>query len=116
MVDNPYYAHGKKAVAVERCLDRKPTCQDCRLQDIEKVKSAHFTICQKPWTCSFHDNPRNSVLCIKFHAKWFALRDEFERSAGLDLVYRKSDTKYKDSLGMCTGYGHDKYIPIPISA
>ena len=26
MVDNPYVAH------TENCLDKKPTCQDCRLQ------------------------------------------------------------------------------------
>lgn len=115
MVDNPYYPHRKKTVVVERCLDRKPTCQDCRLQDFEKVKSAHFTICQKPWTCTSHDNPKNAVLCQIFHAKWFALRDEFEKGAGLDLTYRKIDSKFGASLGMCKGYGDDKYIPIPIS-
>jgi hypothetical protein len=113
MVDNPYIPH-RKVVAVERCLDGQPTCQDCRLQVFEKVKCAHFTICQKPWTCNLNNNPKNSVLCEQFHDGWFALRDEFERETGLDLSYRVSGSDYKNSKGMCKGYGHDKYLPVPI--
>ena len=64
MVDNPYHQH-------KLCLDKQPTCQDCRVQEPDKVKSAHFTICQKPWTCTKHTNPRNAVLCEIFHT-WFA--------------------------------------------
>ncbi len=109
MVDNPYHK------GTTRCLDRKPTCEDCRIADINKVSSAHFTICQKPWTCTFHSNPNNKVLCEKFHAKWFALRDEFEQHLHLDTSYRKQQTKYKDSLGMCKGYGDDKYLPMPVN-
>merc|ERR1711998_323476 len=46
MVDNPY----RKGTT--KCLDMKPTCEDCRAQKIENIVSAHFTICQKPWTCT----------------------------------------------------------------
>ena len=53
MVDNPYRPN------TNICLDKTgKTCQDCRLQKIENVKSAHFTICQKPWTCTEHTNPK----------------------------------------------------------
>ncbi len=108
MVDNPYWPK------TTRCLDKQPTCEDCRLQDPKKVKSAHFTICQKPWTCTKHLNPRNMVLCEIFHDKWFALRDELEKAQGVDLSYRAKNSRYKNSFGMCKGYGDKKYIPIPL--
>ena len=108
MVDNPYSA------GTTRCLDGNATCQDCRLQQIEHVVTAHFTICQKPWTCTMHANPRNKDLCIKLHDKWFQLRDEYERELGIDLNYREKNTRYAGSLGMCRGYGDNKYIPMPV--
>ena len=98
-----------------KCLDKKPTCQDCRLQVPEKVKSAHFTICQKPWTCTQHLNPKNKVLCEIFHDKWFALRNELELQSDVDVGYRKKNSRFKNSLGMCSGYGDKKYIPIPLA-
>ena len=109
MVDNPYHPH------TTRCLDGNPTCEDCRLQKMENVASAHFTICQKPWTCNKHTNPRNAVLCEQFHDRWFSLRDELEKELGIDPSYRAKNSRYKNSLGMCAGYGSDKYIPIPMS-
>ena len=110
MVDNPYHK------GTTRCLDRQPTCQDCRLADMQKVSSAHFTICQKPWTCTFHSNPNNKVLCEQFHRRWFDLRDEFERLLSLDTSYRAAKTRYVDSRGMCRGYGDDKYLPVPVGS
>lgn len=109
MVDNPYIAH------TENCLDRKPTCQDCRLQVPEKVFSAHFTICQKPWTCSEHTNPKNAELCKDFHDRWFVLRDEFEKEQQMDLKYRSKKSAYVNSMGMCAGYGDEKYFPISVN-
>ena len=110
MVDNPYVP------GTTICLDRKTDCQDCRIQKPENVFSAHFTICQKPWTCCFHTNPKNAVLCELFHDKWFSLRNEFEMENNLNLSYREDLSKYVNSMGMCTGYGEDKYLPIPIDA
>ncbi len=49
-----------------------------------------------------------------FHDRWFQLRDEYEKELGLDTSYRASQTRYKNSLGMCKGFGDDKYFPIPI--
>uniref|UniRef100_A0A7S3HGE2 Uncharacterized protein n=1 Tax=Spumella elongata TaxID=89044 RepID=A0A7S3HGE2_9STRA len=108
MVDNPYRPN------TLICQDGQKTCQDCRLQTPEKVYSAHFTICQKPWTCTYHNNPRNMELCKVFHAKWFQLRDEFEKELGLDTSYRAVNTPFKESLGMCKSYGDSKYMPIPV--
>ena len=108
MVDNPYWPKTTK------CLDEQPTCQDCRLQRPEAVKSAHFTICQKPWTCTLHQNPKNKYLCEIFHNKWFALRDELEVENGVDMKYRSTSKRFKESRGMCSGYGDKKYIPMPL--
>ena len=107
MVDNPYWPK------TTRCLDGNKTCQDCRLQEMQRVATAHFTICQKPWTCSFHNNPKNSVLCTQLHDQWFQIRDDFEKSLQIDPSYRIKRSRYKNSLGMCGGYGDKKYIPIP---
>jgi hypothetical protein len=107
MVDNPYKG------GTTKCLDGHETCEDCRLQVVDKVATAHFTICQKPWTCSFHNNPRNMALCTDLHDKWFKVRDDFEKSLNLDTSYRAKDTRYKNSLGMCAGYGDNKYLAIP---
>lgn len=112
MVDNPRRKDSKGNDG--KCLDGKETCQDCRAQDGELVSSAHFTICQKPWTCTQHLNPKNARLCTIFHDKWFALRNEFETDLGIDTSYRATETRYKNSLGMCSGYGDKKYNPIPI--
>lgn len=109
MVDNPYKPH------TEICLNGKQECQDCRLQKPELVKSAHFTICQKPWTCTEHLNPKNKVLCEVLHKKWFELRDEFEKETSVDTSYRVMTTRFKNSQGMCKRYGDAGYIPIPIT-
>lgn len=114
MVDNPYRPY-RNENDVKKCLNGQPTCEDCRKQSIEKVKSAHFTICQKPWTCTKHDNPRNKDLCEKLHAQWFQLRDEFEQEQQISNEYRATKTRFRDSLGMCAGYGSNKYKPIPVS-
>lgn len=53
-------------------------------------------------------------LCLAFHSKWFALRDEFETDIGIDKSYRIKDGRFKESLGMCSGYGDNRYIPIPV--
>jgi len=113
MVDNPYRPY-KDEDSPKKCLNGQPTCEDCRKQKFHNVKSAHFTICQKPWTCTKHDNPRNKVLCEQLHQEWFILRHEFEIENNINTGYRYTQTKYKESLGICRGYGDKKYIPIPI--
>lgn len=118
MVDNPYRPGTELGnPLVGKCLDGKPQCQDCRLQTFDKVKSAHFTICQKPWTCTEHLNPKNKRLCSILHEKWFRLRDELEKETGVDISYRTAldKTRYKESLGMCSRFGDGGYISIPLT-
>lgn len=114
------------------CLDGSSDCQDCREQDINKVRSAHFTICQKPWTCNYHDNPRNMRLCKQLHDRWFELRDEYERiilnidttavyssggqqqqQANLRSISAPAGQKQLVYKGFCKKYGSDGYIRIP---
>ena len=109
MVDNPYRPH------TEICLDKQPKCQDCRLQKYANVKSAHFTICQKPWTCTAHVNPKNMILCEQLHNGWFNLRDELEQYMGMDTSYRVVKDYLKRFNGMCKNYGDNHYLPIPIA-
>jgi len=112
MVDNPYRPY-KSETAKKICLNGEETCDDCRAQNAKDVKSAHFTICQKPWTCTLHNNPRNKDLCMELHAQWFQLRYEYEAALGINQAYAAQPTRFKASLGYCKGYGDNKYLPIP---
>ena len=44
-----------------------------------EVFSAHFTVCQKPWTCH---GPRSKV-CADWTRAWWARRADLERANGL---------------------------------
>lgn len=90
---------------------------------LENVSSAHYTICQKPWTCTQHVNPRNKRLCTALHQKWFTLRDEFEHlifsgaaNVADILSYRQVNSKNSVALGMCRGWGDHAYSVIPIDS
>jgi hypothetical protein len=43
---------------------------------LEEVKTVHFTICQKPWSCRTH----NDGNCPGLHKKWWAVRYKTERA------------------------------------
>ena len=53
-----------------------------RTQNLAEIKSAHFTTCQKPWTC----NPDRVRLCLELHDSWFNLRKEAEAFYGVKVV------------------------------
>jgi hypothetical protein len=53
------------------------------------------------------------VLCTQLHDEWFKIRDDFEKYLQIDPSYRAKRSRYKNSLGMCSGYGDKKYLPIP---
>eukprot|EP00429_Kryptoperidinium_foliaceum_P007949 CAMPEP_0176019710 /NCGR_PEP_ID=MMETSP0120_2-20121206/9529_1 /TAXON_ID=160619 /ORGANISM="Kryptoperidinium foliaceum, Strain CCMP 1326" /LENGTH=370 /DNA_ID=CAMNT_0017352791 /DNA_START=401 /DNA_END=1513 /DNA_ORIENTATION=+ len=70
----------------------KKRCNDCRVLPVEKVKSAHYTACKKPWECQI-PRPRvprdkrevhrlqeltNVTTCGLLFKKWFDLRHDFE--------------------------------------
>ena len=41
----------------------------------EQVKSVHFTLCQKPWSCiHVGDHNHNMDMCRYFHDQWWDVR------------------------------------------
>eukprot|EP01035_Chromulina_nebulosa_P017250 gene17250-22779_t len=86
----PYYYQFVSApnrwLKVDRCyyntMADSPECQAVKSTDF--IKSAHFTICQKPWTCSI--GSVGIELCDKLHKKWFELRLEAEKFYGIPLI------------------------------
>lgn len=45
---------------------------ECEKQSLDELKSAHFTVCQKPWNCMKSGFPND--LCRRLHERWFLLR------------------------------------------
>jgi len=105
MVDNPYHKGTKN------CRDGRDTCGDCRTTDVSLVKSAHFTICAKPWVC-----PTGMLQfpnCKAFHREWFGVRKNLEEQMGVQG--KNTGTHYEDVfLGYCKGGGERSYIPFEI--
>ena len=55
---------------------------ECLTQTLDEIKSAHFTICQKPWNCEKqYVNP----LCRKLHLRWYELRKGAEEFYGIKI-------------------------------
>jgi hypothetical protein len=44
------------------------------------IKSAHFTVCQKPWNC---ERGYANVLCQKLHQLWYQTREKAEAFYGI---------------------------------
>mmetsp|Transcript_9903 Transcript_9903/g.34237 ORF Transcript_9903/g.34237 Transcript_9903/m.34237 type:complete len:166 (+) Transcript_9903:56-553(+) len=91
-------------------------CADCRLVDVKTVKTVHFTICQKPWTCASDGGScPYCALCAKLHAKWFEIREEMEKEWGTYSTTAYSGNAPKRS-GMCGTHadGSKGYKPVPI--
>lgn len=86
----PYYYNagtltprGRRQI-VDRCIyNTMADSDECQKTSISEIKSAHFTICQKPWTCyASFVNP----LCAQLHAAWFALRKQAEQYYSLPVA------------------------------
>lgn len=84
----PYYyskvtSPGRSQV-VDRCYyNTMADTTDCSTQELHELKSAHFTVCQKPWTCEKQYNSppawTHSRLCEDLHKRWFEIRVGAER-------------------------------------
>ena len=85
-----------KAVEVDRCVydnmgDKAVVnplpyvgCSAARQTPFDEVKFAHFTVCQKPWTCNpARDPDDDKKICLALHAAWFDIRREFEEEHGM---------------------------------
>ncbi len=72
----PYYynliTEPNRSYKVNRCIyNTMVDVPECKVQHINELKSAHFTVCQKPWGCfKYYDSP----LCGNLHEEWFRLR------------------------------------------
>ena len=51
------------------------------MQSLDEIRSAHFTVCLKPWNCLKRDFTNS--LCQKLHQRWFEVRLRAERFYGL---------------------------------
>mmetsp|Transcript_28822 Transcript_28822/g.43530 ORF Transcript_28822/g.43530 Transcript_28822/m.43530 type:complete len:495 (-) Transcript_28822:51-1535(-) len=103
-------------------------CEDCRITPIEKVKSAHYTACKKPWECVLpHPRiPRNEnqkyrlshltnvTTCGMLFSKWFELRRDLERQlqkkGSVEPAVHQGGFNQEYFLGYCERSG--KYIPM----
>jgi hypothetical protein len=72
---NKYTTPGRSFL-LDRCIyNTMADTDNCTVKSIDEVVSAHFTVCQKPWSCSaWQKNP----LCVALHKRWFELRVEAE--------------------------------------
>lgn len=112
MSDAPRAKSLKDPSTPGKCFSGEDICEDCRLRPIEDLKSAHFTICQKPWHCMSHDKDDiDHWLCHKIHHEWFNLRSELEENWGRN---KTGPGKWKPQVfnGFCTSYGKKGYMKI----
>lgn len=85
----PYYYYivtsPKRIKMVDRCLyNTMADTPQCETKKINEIKSSHFTVCQKPWTCSGGD--RDDDLCGDLHRQWFQLRKEAAKFYGIPIT------------------------------
>jgi len=101
----PYYynrvsAPGRSQI-IDRCVyNTMADTEECRYHSLSAIKSAHFTVCQKPWGCHKEvytithrkkgqgdkDKWEINPLCHELHQKWFELRREAERFFDLPVI------------------------------
>ena len=83
-------ADAAKPVGIHKCM-----CGGSGEVDPATVKIFHFTACQKPWVCQ----PWGSTVCEAMQKKWWEMRGELEKKAGLPVT------------GDCAANGN-KYEPL----
>lgn len=72
-----------RSLELNRCVYNSMYDTDaCRNVTLPHVKSAHFTVCQKPWTCHLH---HVNLACNTALDKWHELRKEVGKARGRGL-------------------------------
>lgn len=106
----PYYYQesGKRSkeswTAVDSCIYNNMVASkndEGRVQEkvpIEEIKTTHFTVCQKPWSC--YGSGRG--LCKLLHDQWWVIRGRYEEKHGLKQGARCKHGEYEpiDHAGM----------------
>jgi len=121
MCDNPRDQKTVNDVVSGRCRDGRDDCPDCRSRPLDDVRTAHFTLCQKPWWCLPHGANRiQDRLCRKLHGEWFRIREDWERMRGDGKggvrdglgngIFQKDHFR-----GWCKSQGKNGYIPVNVS-
>jgi len=121
MVDDPYIQKKDR-----KCATGGKKCQDCRETDIADIYLAHFTFCQKPWTCAntqmnqymrqFWEG-RQADLCMALHHEWHRVRYDLEETWGTAKPFERT-TSFGTSDMTSYYFGHcqsgRKYIPLEL--
>lgn len=128
MADNPRDKRTVNDVVSGKCKDGRDDCEDCRDRPLEDIKTAHFTLCQKPWNCLPHgENRVQDRLCRKLFGEWFRIRADLELSwqerslieeegkSGGKIVVGEGKFQAEHFRGFCTKFGQKGYIPLDVS-
>jgi hypothetical protein len=106
MVDSPY---GSSKETENQCLTGESQCEDCRLATLDRIYTAHYTLCMKPWWCpNFKTKSgewlgENSRLCSEIHREWHRVRRDFE-----DRILQRS-TKQAATQGSRTDFDSSEF-------
>ena len=78
MVDNRY--HFDKDLKKNVCRTTEDTCENCRETNLEKIYTAHFTVCGKPEWCHTWDPKKSEEgrLCGALFREWHKVRLSLE--------------------------------------
>jgi len=128
MADNPRDQKTVNNQVSGKCRDGRLDCEDCRERDIDEVKTAHFTLCQKPWECLPHDfDMLQHQLCRKLFSEWYKVRADLELSwQGKNIVDEEKANGDKPIVvgngnfdgnqfrGFCNNSGRRGYIPMKL--
>jgi len=107
MADNPRDKKTVNDVVSGKCRDGREVCEDCREIDIGDISTAHFTLCQKPWSCLPHSQDMlQHRLCRRLHHEWFKVRADLEGKNG------SGNYQPDQFFGFCNSSGGRGYIPI----
>ena len=128
MADNPRDQETVNDVVSGKCRDGRDVCEDCRERGIEEIVTAHFTLCQKPWSCLPHgEDMLQHRLCRKLFAEWYRIRADWELSrlnrnlakeekdnGNQVVVVGQGKTQPEHFRGFCNSTGKKGYLPVQL--
>jgi hypothetical protein len=113
MADNPRTEKTVQDVVHGACRTGQDDCLDCRTVPVAQVVTAHFTLCQKPWSCLAHSSGQiQHRLCRQLTHEWYRVRSELEQSWQRGKGLGDGDYDRGQFYGFCIKSGAAGYIPI----
>jgi hypothetical protein len=96
-----------------QCYTQEESCEDCRDRSVATIVATHFTVCQKPWTCTVHGRAGiDHRLCRALHHEWFRVRSDLEQSWGRSGWGTGVWREREQFFGFCNTYGTKGYETI----